>query len=170
VVADGTKIAYHGSSIEQYDIFVVDAAGGTPVDVTNTAANEASASWSPDGTQLAFMSDRDGNEEVYRQNADGIGAATRLTNEPGRDADPDWSPDGQKIAFFSERPGSSCCGTVWTINALDGSDPVNLTNGSIFDADPSWSPDGSRIAFVRDAGGQNFEVWTALADGTDQIN
>ena len=167
---DGTKIAYHGSSIEQYDIFVVDAAGGTPVDVTNTAANEASASWSPDGTQLAFMSDRDGNEEVYRQNADGTGTATRLTNEPGRDADPDWSPDGQKIAFFSERPGSSCCGTVWTINASDGSDPVNLTNGSIFDADPSWSPDGSRIAFVRDAGGQNFEVWTALADGTDQIN
>ena len=167
---DGTKIAYYGSSIEQYDIFVVDAAGGTPVDVTNTAANEASPSWSPDGTQLAFMSDRDGNEEVYRQNSDGTEAATRLTNEPGRDADPDWSPDGQKIAFFSERPGSSCCGTVWTINASDGSDPVNLTNGSIFDADPSWSPDGSRIAFVRDAGGQNFEVWTALADGTDQIN
>ena len=126
---DGTKIAYHGSSIEQYDIFVVDAAGGTPVDVTNTAANEASASWSPDGTQLAFMSDRDGNEEVYRQNSDGTEAATRLTNEPGRDADPDWSPDGQKIAFFSDRPGSSCCGTVWTINASDGSDPMNLTNG-----------------------------------------
>jgi Tol biopolymer transport system component len=167
---DGTKIAYYGSSIEQYDIFVVDAAGGTPVDVTNTAADEASPSWSPDGTQLAFMSDRDGNEEVYRQNADGSDPATRLTNEPGRDADPDWSPDGQKIAFFSERPGSSCCGTVWTINASDGSDPVNLTNGSIFDADPSWSPDGSRIAFVRDAGGQNFEVWTALADGTDQID
>jgi Tol biopolymer transport system component len=167
---DGTKIAYHGSSIEQYDIFVVDATGGTPLDVTSTPADEASASWSPDGTQLAFMSNRDGNEEVYRQNADGTGPATRLTNNPARDADPDWSPDGQKIAFFSDRPGSSCCGTVWTITASDGSDAVNLTNGSIFDADPSWSPDGSRIAFVRDAGGQNFEVWTALADGTDQIN
>ena len=79
---DGTKIAYQGSIIEQYDIFVVDATGGTPVDVTNTAANEASASWSPDGTQLAFMLDRDGNEEVYRQNADGTGSATRLTNNP----------------------------------------------------------------------------------------
>ena len=81
---DGTKIAYHGSSIEQFDIFVVDAAGGTPVDVTNTPADEASASWSPDGTQLAFMSNRDGNEEVYRQNADGTGTATRLTNNPAR--------------------------------------------------------------------------------------
>ena len=167
---DGTKIAYQGSSIEQYDIFVVDATGGTPVDVTSTSANEASASWSPDGTQLVFMSDRDGNEEVYRQNADGTGTATRLTNNPARDADPDWSPDGQKIAFFSDRPGSSCCGTVWTINASDGSGATNLTNGSIFDADPSWSPDGTRIAFVRDAGGQNFEVWTALADGTGQVD
>ena len=167
---DGTKIAYQGSIIEQSDIFVVDATGGTPVDVTSTSANEASASWSPDGTQLVFMSDRDGNEEVYRQNADGTGPATRLTNNPARDADPDWSPDGQKIAFFSDRPGSSCCGTVWTINATDGSGATNLTNGPIFDADPSWSPDGSRIAFVRDAGGQNFEVWTALADGTDQVD
>ena len=167
---DGTKIAYTGSSIEQYDIFVVDAAGGPPVDVTNTAADEASASWSPDGTQLAFMSDRDGNEEVYRQNADGTGTATRLTNNPARDADPDWSPDGEKIAFFTDRPGSGCCGTVWTINASDGSGAANLTNGSIFDADPSWSPDGSQIAFVRDAGGQNFEVWTANADGTNQVN
>ena len=139
---DGTKIAYQGSIIEQSDIFVVDATGGTPVDVTSTSANEASASWSPDGTQLVFMSDRDGNEEVYRQNADGTGPATRLTNNPARDADPDWSPDGQKIAFFSDRPGSSCCGTVWTINATDGSGATNLTNGPIFDADPSWSPDG----------------------------
>jgi Tol biopolymer transport system component len=166
---DGTKIAYHGSSIEQFDIFVVDATGGTPIDVTNSPADEASASWSPDGTQLAFMSDRDGNDEVYRQNADGLGAATRLTNNPARDSDPDWSPDGQKLAFFSDRTGSAF-GSVWTINASEGSNPVNLTNATIFDADPSWSPDGTHIAFVRDAGGQNFNVWTALADGTAQVN
>jgi Tol biopolymer transport system component len=165
---DGTKIAYHGSSIEQFDIFVVDATGGTPLDVTNTPADEASASWSPDGTELAFMSDRDGNEEIYRQNADGTGPATRLTDNPARDADPDWSPDGVKIAFFSDRPGS-VFGSVWTIEASDGEGAVNLTNATIFDADPSWSPDGTRIAFVRDMGGQNFHVWTALPDGTEQV-
>ena len=59
---------------------------------------------------------------------------------------------------------------MWTLTAADGSDQVNLTNASIFDADPSWSPDGTHIAFVRDAGGQNFNVWTALADGSGQVN
>ena len=70
---DGTKIAYTGSSIEQFEIFVVDAAGGTPVDVTNTSANESNAAWSPDGSQLAFTSTRDGNNEIYRAPADGTG-------------------------------------------------------------------------------------------------
>ena len=87
------------------------------------------------------------------------------------DHDPDWSPDGQKIAFYSDRlPRSGCCGSVWTINASDGSGATNLTGGPIFDADPAWSPDGTQIAFVRDAAGQNFEVWTADADGTNQVN
>ena len=58
---------------------------------------------------------------------------------------------------------------MWTINASDGSDPVNLTNATIFDADPAWSPDGTQIAFVRDLGGQNFHTFTALADGTGQV-
>ena len=109
--------------------------------------------------------------EIYRLNADGSGTATRLTNNPADDHDPDWSPDGQKLAFFSDRlPRSGCCGSVWTINASDGSGATNLTGGTIFDADPAWSPDGTQIAFVRDAGGQNFEVWTADADGTGQVN
>ena len=167
---DGTKIAYQGSVIEQYDIFVVDATGGTPVDVTNTAANEASPSWSPDGTQLAFMSDRDGNEEVYRQNADGTGSATRLTNNARSRLGSGLVTRRAEDRLLQRPRREPCCGTVWTINASDGSDQVNLTNAIIFDADPSWSPDGTRIAFVRDAGGQNFEVWTALADGTDQVN
>jgi len=55
-------------------------------------------SWSPDGTKIAFMSNRDGNFEIYTMNADGTGA-TRLTNVSERDGFPSWSPDGTKIAF-----------------------------------------------------------------------
>ena len=61
-------------------------------------------------------------------------------------------------------------GSVWTMDAADGANKVDVTHATIYDADPAWSPDGTRIAFVRDAGGQNFNVWTALADGTEQVN
>jgi Tol biopolymer transport system component len=167
---DGTKIAYSRRSIEgNFDIFVMNTLTGAESNVTNTAADEGGVSWSPDGSQIAFSSTRDGNSELYRANADGSGEAIRLTNNAADDHDPDWSPDGEKLAFYSNRPSGSCCGSVWTINASDGSAETDLTDALIFDADPSWSPDGTRIAFVRDLGGQNFHTFTALADGTDQV-
>ena len=55
----------------------MNAAGGTPVNVTNTPADEGSASWSPDGTQLAFTLDRDGNNEIYRRERGRHGDARR---------------------------------------------------------------------------------------------
>ena len=56
--------------------------------------------WSPDGTKIAFTTDRDGNFEIYVMNADGTGQ-TRLTNNAAADDEPAWSPDGSKIAFTS---------------------------------------------------------------------
>jgi TolB protein len=73
---------------------------------------------------MAFVSDRDGNAEIYVMNADGS-AQRRLTRDPASDADPVWSPDGQKIAFVNgagqlERSG------VYVMNA-DGSGQRRLT-------------------------------------------
>ncbi|MFL5434279.1 MAG: TolB family protein, partial [Myxococcales bacterium] len=59
---------------------------------------------SPDGRKIAFMSDRDGDIEIYVMNLDGSNP-TRLTRSPGRDAHPEWSPDGRKIYFQSPRDG-----------------------------------------------------------------
>ena len=64
----------------------------------------ADPAWSPDGRKLAFVSDRDGNSEVYVMNADGSGQRN-LTRNPAYDADPAWSPDGRKLAFVSNRDG-----------------------------------------------------------------
>ena len=61
--------------------------------------------WSPDGTRLAFMSTRDGNQEIYVMNRDGSGLR-RLTNHPEIDVTPTWSPTGTQIAFTSDRSGS----------------------------------------------------------------
>ena len=119
---------------------------------------------SPVSGRIAFMSNRDGNWEIYVMNTDGSGE-TRLTNNLGDDRWPTWSPDGVKIAFGSEHDGS---GEIYVMNA-DGSGQTNLTNNPAFDSDPAWSPDGAKIAFasVRDG---NWEIHVMNADGSDQTN
>ena len=88
--------------------------------------------WSPDGTQIAFRSERDGNREIYLMQADGSGQ-TNLTLAPdAEDTFPVWAPDGEWIAFSTERadgPG------VYLIRA-DGSGLTFLTEGAM----PGWGP------------------------------
>jgi Tol biopolymer transport system component len=118
----------------------------------------------PEG-RIAFVSDRDGNLEIYVMNADGSGI-TNLTNHPGEDRDPAWSPDGTRIAFSSDRGGNE---DIWVMNA-DGSGLVNLTNDPNADRTPAWSPDGTRIAFSSDRAGKGFDdIWVMNADGTEPI-
>ena len=65
-----------------------------------------SPSWSPDGSRIAFASERDGSFEIYVMNADG-GGQTRLTRNLESDLDPAWSPDGRSIAFTTNRDGNN---------------------------------------------------------------
>jgi len=90
---------------------------------------------------LAFVSERDGNPEIYFMNADGTGLS-RLTNNPATDTDPAWSPDGKRIAFVSKRDGGS---DIYVMNA-DGSNVVRRTSAGHSES-PAWSPDGRKIAF-----------------------
>ena len=103
--------------------------------VSTMRAMEESPAWSPDGSRIAFMSDRDGNFEIYVMNADGSGP-TRLTKNPESDAYPVWSADGSRIAFQSERDGNY---EVYVMNA-DGSRQTNLTDNPAGDGNPTWSP------------------------------
>jgi TolB protein len=109
----------------------------TPGDVQTPA-------WSPDGRKLAFVSERDGNAEIYMMNADGS-AQENLTRQPASDNHPSWSRDGRKLAFVSRRDGNS---EIYVMNA-DGSGLRNLTRARGDDLDPAWSPDGRAIAFVQ---------------------
>ncbi|HEX8424416.1 MAG TPA: hypothetical protein VF634_13445, partial [Pyrinomonadaceae bacterium] len=94
--------------------------------------------------KIAFVSNRDGNNEIYTMEPDGT-AQTNLTNHPADDTDPAWSPDGTKIAFSSDRDGNS---QIYVMNA-DGTNVTRITNNEHYDKEPSWSPDGTKIAFTR---------------------
>ncbi len=112
--------------------------------------------------QIAFVSSRDGDSEIYVMNADKT-IITRLTTNPARDSDPAWSPDGMKIAFSTNRDGND---EIYVMNA-DGSEKTRLTENPALDRVASWSPDGSKIAFVsgRD---ENSEIYVMNADGSEK--
>ncbi|MFP4466164.1 MAG: TolB family protein, partial [Candidatus Goldiibacteriota bacterium] len=69
--------------------YVMNADGSGQVRLTNDAASDMYPDWSPDGSKIAFTSDRDGNDEIYVMNADGSGQV-RLTNDAADDIYPAW--------------------------------------------------------------------------------
>jgi TolB protein len=132
------------------EIYVMEADGSNQTRLTNHPAVDGAPVWSPDGSLIAFQSDRDNivssRPDIYVMNANGSNVR-RLTTHPADDEAPEWSPDGTKLAFISSRddaPGGRR--QVYVMNA-DGSDQTRLTFGNSVQPKLSWSPDGSRIAF-----------------------
>ena len=113
--------------------------------------------------EIAFVSNRDGNEEIYIMNKDGSGQ-TNITNNPSDDDLPVWSPDGSHLAFVSDRTGEL---DIYVMNA-DGSGLKDITSNPADDTSPVWSSDGSQIAFISDRDGHE-EVYVANADGTQPL-
>jgi len=108
---------------------------------------------------IAFVSERDGNSEIYVVNVDGTGLQ-RLTNDAGSDVDPAWSPDGKRIAFASDRAGNS---DIYVMDA-DGSNVVRRTQSGAYNLSPAWSPDGTKIVFSSVRDGQ-FGLYVMSVDG-----
>ena len=157
------------------NIWVMDADGGNPRNLTNHGAKDRMPDWSPDGMQIAFESNRDGGWEfdfwkapsdIYAMTPDGANLIN-LTNHPAADGNPAWSPDGNQIAFQSNRDGNDNW-EIYVMNA-DGKNPINLTNHPAEDTQPDWSPDGLRIVFSSNRDG-DWEVYVMNADGTNPIN
>jgi len=110
--------------------------------------------------QIAFVSDRDGNAEIYVMDANGA-AVTRVTSNVANDAQPAWSPDGTKLAFVSDRDGND---EIYVMNA-DGSGVTRLTSNPAFDDRPAWSPDGTKIAFQSNRV-DHTEIYVMNANGS----
>ena len=103
--------------------------------LTITESNNEYPAWSPDSTQIAFVSDVDGNSEIYVMEASGLDLR-RVTFQSATDTHPTWSPDGQRIAFASDRGGNF---DIFLVN-VDGSGLTRVTSNRSSDTSPSWLP------------------------------
>lgn len=163
---DGRRIAFFRSDrFDNNAIHVVNSDGSGQAVVTEEAASRDftvnTFGWRSDGRQIVFVSERDGNAEIYAIEIDGTGL-TNLTNNPADDVYPSWSPDGPRIAFVREIAGGLGRGAdIYAMNT-DGSDQINMTSSAEDEYAPAWSPDGMRLAFLI---GSN-DAYTINADGS----
>jgi TolB protein len=111
--------------------------------------------FSPDGKQIAFMSGRDGNPEIYAMNVDGSNLR-RLTNNSAGESSPTWSPSGSQIAFTSDRTGKA---QIYVMNSADGSGVRRLTTNESEADRPTWSPPPfNEIAYSASTGRYDIKV------------
>ncbi len=149
-----------------------------PITNYTQACNVETPTWSPDGRNLFWVTNCEGNFEIYRADVryyyiDTLYAGVELinirnlTNNAANDRFARVSPDGKLVAFGSDRDGN------WEIYVMntDGSNVRRLTNHPATDDAPTWSPDSSRLAFASDRDG-DFEIYILnVSDGviTQQV-
>jgi len=165
---DGRTIVFERTTSGATQVYSMMYDGTNEQQLTTSPGNSGAPAFSPDGTKIAFHSDRaTGKRQIYVMSADGSNQ-TRVTNNDANDVDPSWNDDGTQLAITSDRSGNY---DIWTVSSVNGSSAVDVTAtySTSSDSDPDWSPDGQTILFVSDRGGAT-SVWRMNADGTSPQN
>lgn len=158
------------------EIWVVNADGTAPRQLTNTPKANVGPTWSlfprysRDGSKILYASTQSGSSQIWIMNGDGSGKRqlTRgvATDAPDANA-PHWSPDGKYIVFWAGY--ETRYGEIWIMEA-NGTNPKRLTDqpAPISSDNPAWSSDGSKIIFDTNRSRSGVEIWSMDADGSNQ--
>jgi hypothetical protein len=148
---------------ESSNLFVNAGDGSESVQLTDDWWDDSGPAFSPDGSQIAFTSDRDGDQEIYVMRPDGTGLA-RVTENPAQDFSPAYSADGSRIVFVSDRDGNQ---ELYSVRA-DGSGEARITSSAADEQSPARSADGTRVAYVSDRDGKR-DIYVGRTDGSDAV-
>jgi Tol biopolymer transport system component len=150
------------------EIYVMNADGSNPRQLTSTAPEKAWPTFSPDGRKIVYAEGliaEEGASTLFVMNADGTDAHA-ITSVAAMNTKPAWSADGSQIAFTTGRDGNE---EIYVMSA-DGSGQVNHTNSFAADWDPAWQPHGSRLLFTTDRDDPNeIEFIYALDLQSDSV-
>jgi len=157
--AFSTRIAYVQKQGRRYELRVADADGQNPHTVMRSNESVISPKFSPDGSQIAYVSFEDRKPVVYVQSLQN-GHRRKLAAFKGSNSAPAWTTDGRRLAVVLTRDGAS---QIYMINA-DGGGLTRLTRGGNIDTEPVFSPDGQTVYFTSDRGGSP-QIYRMAASG-----
>ncbi len=155
--AQGLQMAFSSTRHNmQPDIYIKAIDGVAVTQLTSDPASDVQPRFSPDGSRVAFASNRSGNWDIWVIKLDG-GQPVQVTNTPHDEVQPSWSPDGNRLVFssLSARGGQW---ELWVANATNGASREFIGYGLF----PEWSPVNDTILFqrARERGSRLFSVWT----------
>ncbi len=172
-VSGNGRVVFMSFRDKGWNVFLMNADGTGIVNLTKTENPIVNfePAISPDGSEVVYMRQDSGGQELWRVGADGSNPEN-LTEAVGEEAQPEFSADGTRIAYISTGP-KPCCdpeynNDIWVMDA-DGTSQEQLTKTDFprQNLSPTWSPDGTKIAYsTTEAGGENgFHVMDS--DGSD---
>jgi len=150
----------------QVDLFVADSNGENRIQLTDDGAIEGMHAWSPDGSQLIYVSNTSGKSNTYKVTV-ADGTVTRLTDHDTNDYQPFWSTDGSQIlVIFSFHVAMLDGVTEMYVMNADGSNLHPLGEDEVFTGDLTYAPDGGQIAYVSNESGY-WHIYMMDADGSN---
>jgi Tol biopolymer transport system component len=161
VLSDGNRVvAEHWQ--QESNVYRISLVGrdNDPSRVLQSPGRDWDPAISPDGTTIAFVSDRGGASEIWLSSAGGTDAEPRTGLRGPEPRSPRWSPDGSAIVFEAYNGEDS---DVWLLD-IRGSEAERLTASTADDIGPTWSHDGKSIYFASKRSGQ-WQIWSVPARG-----
>jgi len=171
LLGGSAQIAFTSERSGNFQIWVMNIDGTNQRQITGLANGACQPAWSPDGSQLAFISPCNGKKDIY------TGAKIYLTDAEGKkiwalpiplnsagDFSPKWSPDGKMIAFASLRGDSKS--HIYLFSFADSS-VRQITSAAYGDVSPAWAPSGLQLAFARQF--PNSQIWITDLTGKQQF-